>query len=618
MGFLVRNIALVLGCCLMAGCSAETFRDMADAQAGKLVREREQTTLGYTPQVEVGKTIPTAPPKHAYSKIPVSPVPPPTTEPVAFTHVTIPYRPAGPELRWKDAAAIEDIPSGAEMLQHAAPIGGPSFIGPPTEEEFYRRYELLGLIEYAVQHSRAYRDQMETLYSAALDVTLQRHLFDPAVSVTQSFNVDDHLNRNLIGGTSGNAIYGYKVNAAMTAQTTAQVSQKLPYGGNVTAQAIVGFVDALSANAENGETAQLSLQGSLPLLRGAGMVNLEGLINSERQLIYRVRAFEQYRRDFAVNIASEYFRLLTTQQNAINRRLNLLNADNLTERTEAMYDNGRISFLDVQRSLQSQLDAQTQLISSEDSYQAALDSFKLAIGMPLDERLEVVPVELDVPIPKYRESDATAMAFKYRLDLRTAADQVEDAQRGVANARNGLLPDVNLTGQITGGSFTGTPASSLDDRTLDYSAGISIGLPIDRLAERNTLRRALLSFDKSQRTYAQLKDQIAADIRDAIRAIPTAAVTEQIQQRGIELAQRRLEFSNELMRQGKASALEVVDSQTSLLNAQDQHAQAKATLYIRVLEFLRDTGTLRLDPGAGALGYAMDRDARMTATQSVK
>ena len=100
--------------------------------------------------------------------------------------MTIPYKPAGPELRWKDSAQFEH-PWGKEMLQRAAPIGGPSFIGPPTEEEFYRRYELLGLIEYAVQHARPYRDQMETLYSAALDVTLQRHLFNPAMSVAQSF-----------------------------------------------------------------------------------------------------------------------------------------------------------------------------------------------------------------------------------------------------------------------------------------------------------------------------------------------------------------------------------------------------------------------------------------------
>ena len=81
----VKKTLLALGCCLfLCGCSAESFRDSADAQAGKLIVDREKSTLGYTPQVEVGKEVPSDPPKHAYNSIPVSPVPPPTTEPVAF------------------------------------------------------------------------------------------------------------------------------------------------------------------------------------------------------------------------------------------------------------------------------------------------------------------------------------------------------------------------------------------------------------------------------------------------------------------------------------------------------------------------------------------------------
>ena len=56
------------------------------------------------------------------------------------------------------------------------------------------------------------------------------------------------------------------------------------------------------------------LSGSLPLLRGAGMVNLEGLISSERQLVYSVRGFEIFRRSFAVTVASSYFNLLARQR----------------------------------------------------------------------------------------------------------------------------------------------------------------------------------------------------------------------------------------------------------------------------------------------------------------
>lgn len=608
----VRNPTLILAlCAVLAGCSPAWFRDSADSQVGKLVRDRELKTLGYTPDVDVSEEIPKAPPKKAFARIPVSPVPPPTTSPVEFQHVELPRVPAGPELRWNDAAPVEGMPSGAEALQQRTAVGGPGFIGPPTPEDFYRRYELLGLLEYAVRHSRGYHDQMENLYLAALDVTLQRHLLHPIPFVREDLNYNAKFNPAQTT-TNGVTSTDYKLAAAMSAATSMGIQQKLPYGGQIAASTVVTFIDALTEQSQGAETAAVTLSGSLPLLRGAGMVNLEGLISSERQLVYQVRAFEQFRRNFVVTVASSYFRLLASQQNVFNRRLNLSNLAALTERTQTLYDNGRIIFLQVQQALQSQLFAQSALIDAEEQYQAALDSFKLLIGMPVDERLEIVPVQLEVPIPKYREREAIELAMRYRLDLRTAADQVDDAQRAIANAKNGLLPDVNLTGQITGGNFAGTPASSLDDRTLQYAAGVRIDLPVDRVAERNTLRRALISFQKAQRNLSQQKGQVVSDVRDSMRTIRAATATEIIQRKGIELAQRRLEYSNELLKNSQATARDVVEAQTSLLNAQDQHEQAKAQLYIRVLEFLRDTGTLRVDPTAGALAMAMDRAAPPT------
>jgi len=590
---------LIIGvCAAFIGCSAESYRDSADLQIGKMLRDRQQKTLGYTPQVEVAKEIPSTP-KRAYAKIPTSPIPPPTTAPITFQQVEVPRVPLGPETRWMEPTGPEAMPAGDEIMQRRLHIGGPGFAGPPTLEEYYRRYELMGLLEYAVRHSRAYRDQMEALYLAALDVSLQRHLFAPIPFVHQDLTYN---------GGQRDANYA----AALTAATSAGMKQKLPYGGELVAETLVQFVNALSETATSAESAQLVLSGSLPLLRGAGMVNLEPLISSERELIYQVRTFEQYRRDFVVSIATQYFNLLAQYQGVLNRRISYANLVSLTERTQALYDTGRIIFLEVQRSLQSQLSAESALIDAEEGYQAALDNFKLRIGMPIDERLEIVPVELDVHVPKMTADEAVTLAHKYRLDLRTAADQVEDAQRGVSNARNGLLPDVNLTASAKLGNEPNTPASNLQERTLTYTAGIGIDLPIDRLAERNALRKALIAFQKSQRTYAQLKDQIAADVRDEIRAIRTAEASLEIQRRGIELAQNRLEYSNELLREGRGLARDVVESQSSLLDAQDSFERARAQLQIRVLQLMRDTGTLRVDPSAGAIGQAMDRAAPTT------
>jgi outer membrane protein TolC len=436
---------------------------------------------------------------------------------------------------------------------------------------------------------------MEDLYLAALNVTLQRHLFEPRPFAGASLQY---------AGGQKDAAY----NSALTTVLRAGVRQKLPYGGEVVAQGLVNFVDALDSNVVGGETASVALSGTIPLLRGAGMVNLEPLINGERELVYQVRTFENFRRDFVISIASQYFRLLNLQQAVLNRKLNYASFITLTERSRALYSVGRVGYIELQRALQEQLSAEDDLISSQESYLSALDDYKILLGMPTDQNVEIVPVELNVSLPKVTEAEAVALALKYRLDLQTSRDEVDDARRHVSNARNGLLPDLNLSGQTQIGNRLSSPASSLDERNNTYSASLDLDLPIDRVAERNVYRAALIGVRKAERDLDTLKDQVVSDIRESLRLIQESQLTLQIQRQGITLAEKRRENAYELLRSGKStSTRDLVEAEQSLLRARDAFESARATLQINVLRFLRNNGTLRIDPAAGAIGQAMDR-----------
>jgi outer membrane protein TolC len=416
---------------------------------------------------------------------------------------------------------------------------------------------------------------------------------------------------------NGSDIGGYS--AALRAVNTLQLSQKLPQGGTITAQAAHTLVNTLSGQAADGQSAQLALRGSIPLLKGAGMINLEGLIQSERSLVYQIRTFENYRRSFVVSISSQFFNLLTSAQSVQNRRLNLRNLNSLTERTRALYDAGRISFLEVQRAMQSQLTAVSSLLSAEEQYVAALDDFKVLMGMPVDQPFDIVQVQLQVNIPDATEKEAINQALRYRLDLQTVKDQLEDARRGVKNAENGFLPDLNLDGSASVGR--NTPDDSLDFHpdNAAYGLGMTMNIPLDQVTQRNAYRRALIRVDQANRSLNQMNDTIVSDVRQAIRSIRLAETNYQIQLRGIALAEKRLDYSNELLRQGKTNARDIVESQQSLLDSQDQASRAYSQLQTRVLEYMQYTGTLRVDPSAGSIGKAMERaknDAKADATAS--
>lgn len=625
---LVRNAILTLAAATLAafsGCSGDAYRRSADAQVYRLLAKRKAAVLDYQPNTEIAETDVKPVPKRAYEKIPATPVTPESPPPLeARVPVGVPYGPVGPDPKWIGVPVPENSPqsngtgagSGGAAIETDVDRSqtNPFFYGPPSPRQPANRLDLFKSIQYAVEHSRQYQGQVEELYLAGLNVTLERHLLSPRPFATVG-----------AGYSGGQQSIDYR--SALTVTTNAGVRQRLPYGGEVVAEALVRFIDAISDNAENAEEASVVLSGSLPLLRGAGLVNLEGLISSERELVYQVRDFEDFRRGFAVNIARQYFNLLARQQGVRNRQLNYDNLLVLTERTRALFGAGRISFLEVQRAEQELLQAEDRVLAAREQYQNALDAFQILIGMPVAEELAVVPVALDLNMPDLTADDAVATALVYRLDLRTARDRIDDARRGIEIARNGLLPGLDLTGQGRVTNFPEDPARKLDSRNLAYSAGVTLDIPIDQLPERNAYRRALIAFERAVRALDQLEDQATADVMEDIRSIRSAQQSLRIQEESIELAERRLDLASELLRVGQAGggggirrggdARDVVEAQQDLLQAQDEYEQARAELQIQVLQFLQDTGTLRVDPDAGLIGRAMRRERLPVAAPAV-
>ncbi len=591
------RIAVASAMPLLAGCSNEWYRQSADRQVESILKERKQETVGYTPVSDPSSApAPKAAPQKAYAKLPVTPIPPEQPSPIEPRRGELPFGPLSPEMTFPagvSAPAVgQDVYDPTTSQRRNPPRRW--VLGPPSPDDASVRLDLFKSLEYAVQHSRVYQSQMEELYLTTLDVTLQRHLFEPRFFANTSLTY-----------RGGQQDVDYR--SALVAAGNAGVRQKLPYGGEIVASGLVQFIDALNDSTENGESAQVALSATIPLLRGAGMVNLESLINSERQLVYQVRRFEEYRRGFAVDVATSYFRILTSQQAVLNRRKNYRNLTDLLERTKALYAAGKINFLEVQRSSQAVYSAENTLIDAEASLENTVDDFKLQIGMDVETDLLVLPVAIDVTVPDVENRDVVKVAHRYRLDVQTAKDSIDDANRRVQVAANGLEPDLDIVANTAVGNRVDTPASRLDGRTNVYSAGVQLDLPVDRLAERNSYRTSLIGLDRAKRNLQELLESVAADVRTRIRAIRSAQASLSIQQRSIELATRRLDYANELLQQGKVNSRDVVEAQQALLGAQDAYESARSNLQIEILRFLRDTGTLRVDPRAGSLGRAMDR-----------
>ncbi|UCD27376.1 MAG: TolC family protein, partial [Planctomycetota bacterium] len=367
-------------------------------------------------------------------------------------------------------------------------------------------------------------------------------------------------------------------------------------------------------NGASGETGAMILKANIPLLRGAGRVAYESRYQAERDLIYAVRTFERFRRSLAVDIASDYFNLQQQRQVIINADLSIQSYNYAAERAKARWEAGWEIALDVGRAEQERLQAISGKIDDIETYQTNLDQFKINIGMPIDTpsdvpypeypttksgktgKMEAESLEESIRMPEVMEKEAIRVALKYRLDLLNNFDFIDDSRRGVWIAQNNLLPDLEAFGSVqmdTNPSELGFTKYNTERTT--WRAGLTLELPLDRKEERNTLRSAVISKRQAERNYELAKDRVRLEVRRAIRRVQQARTSLDIQIMNRDLALKRRQAAKIRLDKGQINNRDLIEAEEDLLDARNSLAQAQADLRLAILQFRRDTGTLRID-----------------------
>jgi outer membrane protein TolC len=248
------------------------------------------------------------------------------------------------------------------------------------------------------------------------------------------------------------------------------------------------------------------------------------------------------------------------------------------------------------------LRAEDNLTQAKRRYQQSLDDFKLFLGIDVESEISLDSAELavlldqGVVLPEYSLEKAIEAAMLFRLDLANEADRLEDSVRKIKVAENQLLADVSLVGGASVDSSGGNEAARYNLNDGDYSVGLRIDLPLDRLAERNAYRRVLLAYQQRLRDYEEFTDNVQLSVIDANRRLLEAAKRFEIQQLSLELARARVESTDMLVRAGRAASRDLLDAQDSLLNAQNSRTSAMVDYTLNKLQFLLDVGLLTVRP----------------------
>lgn len=627
---------------MVCGCQGWLMRS-ADNRVYRAISQRQMDALGETHDAHIGEEdgrFDRSGDLYAFVPNPVSAGVPESfqttraAEPSAPTPVVPeaqPYPPLAPLVEPAPATApapaartpAGEAPLPGEVIEPAAPADGqtteeplteaeqqgppappppadedvlPFPAAPPAEDGWMVSWQdpsarVMGLsdvLAYAMAHSREFQDAKEALYVAALDLTLERHLWTPQFVAAMRAEFAD---------------YGQvrDFDRAMTTVSDLSVSQRLPFGGQVTARIVNSLMRDLGVHTTSGETGSFIMDANIPLFRGAGRVAYESRYRAERELIYAVRTFEHFRRQFLVSIASDYFSLQQIKARIFSARKAVDSARANADRAAYYVQLRRGDPFEKFRAQSTLRQAETDVQNEIENYQSGLDQFKIRLGMSVSEPLDVVNQEDDVEsrlienlLPEVTEEDAIAVALKLRLDLINVLDGIDDAKRGVVVARNAILPELNLSGSMT----MNTDPVELNSMSYNTERTTWRGLvelsTNDRYAERNAYRRSFITLRQAERAYDVSADRVRSDVRRALRRVEQSENNREIQRLSVVENEERERAAEELFRLAQRTNQDVVDAQNDLQRARNAFAAAEAGVRRAILEFRRDTGTLRL------------------------
>ncbi len=568
----------------LAGCASSGLQ-RTDRTVYRALADRQSIAFGKTTDVDLHDSLePTRSTQRMYS---ITPRPVPENLPDSFNE-------PAPTTEMADAEQITTatIDTTQDDTNTALPNDDAlisASVFSESEMEQVKKYSLPDVLTFAMNNARELQTAKEDLYLAGLSLTLERHLWTPqfATSISAQF-----------------ADFGQvrSFDRAMTTISEVSVSQRLPQGGEITARVISSLMRDLEKRVTSGETGNVILEANIPLFRGAGKVAYESRYISERQLIYAVRDYERFRRSFVVNIAADYFNLqqlkttiANTHKSYLGRNKDWIKADfiNRMGRSRNVFEAPRAKSIFRQ--------AEASLVSSKERYATALDQFKIRLGTSVDDLMDVVDQdadeaskELDALLPSITVSDAIDIALAYRLDLINSEDVIDDARRGVVIAKNQLLPDLGLRGSVTLDSDT-TQLNSMSFNTerATWQGFVEFQMN-DRYSESNAYRSSLITVKRSQRDHDEFEDRVRADVRRALRRINQQDNLRKIQSLNVVENEKRLEAARAQFDLGRSTNQDVVDAENELLSARNDFARAVAAYRIAILEFRRDTGTLRV------------------------
>lgn len=320
-----------------------------------------------------------------------------------------------------------------------------------------------------------------------------------------------------------------------------------------------------------------SLIYAMKLTRQNAKISEINVKKTEEQLIY--------------DIASAYYaaQISFTQKKLVES--NLAQIDSLYKITQIQVENDAAKQLDLDKLTVNKTNLQTELITSNNSYDQQLLLLKYYMGMALDASIEIPAIAINEQSSAIINTESL-----YTTDLELIQAQREVYSVTLQQIRAGYLPSLSL-------SFQSSVQNMQNDlRMFQKGAkwfptsyvGVSLSIPIfDGLAKNSRAKQTKIQMEESLLEEQYLTEKLKMQRTNANNTLKANQSALTSQQQNIELAQKVYTVTMAQFVGGIATITDLVNAETSLRDAQTNYLKALVQVKLGELDLIKSTGNIR-------------------------
>jgi outer membrane protein TolC len=294
-------------------------------------------------------------------------------------------------------------------------------------------------------------------------------------------------------------------------------------------------------------------------------------------------SYEEALQTAKLTAISDYYTLIMYRNLVDVAQQSVRDYDGHVTNVQAQYNVGLVASSDVLASRTNLADAQTTLITRQNSADVAETDLNIVIGYPVSTSIETADKEMRYLPYNVTLEQAKAYALLHRATLVKSAMDVKSAEESVKQAKAGYLPTVSLTAgknYASDDNYRGTSNNG-------WSVGANASLDIwDGGSTRNTIKVREAQLESAKEANLAAVDGVLYDVQSAYLNLRAAEQTISSAKVAVEEGQESFRIASLRYRAGVGSNLDVLDAETSLTTARNNYVQAlyNYNIYVATLE----------------------------------